>query len=154
VNGKLETVEGHPALRFERRLGHSVERVWQAITDPEELSHWFPAKEELRISESDPPRVLAGTWYGDPLRFELRAEGEECVLVFTHTFAGRETAARDAAGWDRCFARFDALLEGRQLSEADSLQAWPEAHESYAERFGVDPRIGREAFAKYHSRQQ
>ncbi|HEX8073920.1 MAG TPA: SRPBCC domain-containing protein [Thermoleophilaceae bacterium] len=42
MNGTLETIDGRPALRFERRLPHSVERVWRAITEPEELKAWFP----------------------------------------------------------------------------------------------------------------
>jgi hypothetical protein len=75
------------------------------------------------------------------------------VLLFSHAFSGREKAARDAAGWDCCFARFDALLAGKPISEADSLQAWPESHEQYAERFGVDPELGRRAFAEHEARQ-
>ena len=39
--GRQEIVDGRPALRFERRLNHSVERVWRAVTDPAELARWF-----------------------------------------------------------------------------------------------------------------
>jgi uncharacterized protein YndB with AHSA1/START domain len=148
------TLEDGPKLRFERRYSHSVERVWRAITEPGELRHWFPGGDEgLEVTENDPPRVLAGTWYGEELRFELHPDGDGCVLVFTHAFDDRARAARDAAGWDRCFARFDALLDGEPMSEADSLEAWPEMHERYAEQFGVDPEVGRKAFAE-HPRQQ
>ena len=83
------------------------------------------------------------------MRFELRHDGDGCVLVFTHTFSERDTAARTAAGWERCFARFDALLAGAPLTEGDSLAAWPEAHERYAVAFGVDPELGRRAFAEH-----
>jgi hypothetical protein len=72
---------------------------------------------------------------------------------FTHAFADRERAARDAAGWDRCFAHFAALLAGEPMSEADSLQAWPETHERYAVQFSVDPELGRKAFAEHHTQQ-
>jgi hypothetical protein len=139
-------------IRLERRYQHSPERVWKAITDPDELQHWFPPNEPLQVTESDPPRLLCGTWYGDALRFELRPDGDGCVLLFSHTFAERAKAARDAAGWDRCFARFDALLAGAPISETDSLAAWPETHERYAERFGVDPTLGRETYAEYQAR--
>jgi hypothetical protein len=37
MTGTLETIDGRPALRFERRNSHSVERVWRALTDPSEL---------------------------------------------------------------------------------------------------------------------
>jgi uncharacterized protein YndB with AHSA1/START domain len=41
MNGRLITVEARPALRCERRLAHSVERVWRAISEPEELRRWY-----------------------------------------------------------------------------------------------------------------
>ena len=36
--GRQETFDGRPALRFERRLAHSQERVWRAISEPAELA--------------------------------------------------------------------------------------------------------------------
>jgi uncharacterized protein YndB with AHSA1/START domain len=42
VNGSLLSEGGRYVLRFERHLGHSVERVWRALTEPSELAHWFP----------------------------------------------------------------------------------------------------------------
>jgi uncharacterized protein YndB with AHSA1/START domain len=153
MNGILETVDDRPALRFERRLDHSVERVWRAITDPAELRNWFPPEEAMTVTESDPPRLLAGTWFGDRLRFELRPDGDGCVLVFSHIFDDRDTAARSAAGWDRCFVRLDALLAGEAVSEADSLEGWSEVHERYAEEFGVDPEVGRRALAEHPTQQ-
>ena len=138
-----------PTLRLERRYRHPVERVWRAITDPDELARWFPPDAPLEVTQSDEPHLLAGTWFGDPLRFELRPDGEGCVLVFTHAFEDRDTAARTGAGWDRCFARLDALLADRVMSEAESLADWPAVHERYAERFEVDPELGRRAYAEH-----
>jgi uncharacterized protein YndB with AHSA1/START domain len=143
------TLEDGPRLRLERRYDHRVERVWRALTDPDELDNWFPPGEDLQVTESQPPRLLAGSWYGDELRFELTPDGDACVLVFTHAFADRAKAARDAAGWDRCFARFEALLRGAPMSEAESLARWPDVHERYAADFGVDPELGRKAIAEY-----
>jgi hypothetical protein len=93
--------------------------------------------------------VLELLWFGDALRFELRPDGDGCVLVFTHAFADRETAARSAAGWDRCFVRLVALLDGDPIDARSSLEHWPELHERYAERFGVDPELGRKAYAEH-----
>jgi uncharacterized protein YndB with AHSA1/START domain len=143
------TLEEGPQLRFERRYRHPIEHLWRAITDPDELGQWFPSGEPLEITDSDPPRLLAGTWFGDALRFELRPDRDGCVLVFTHAFDDRDTAARTGAGWDRCFARLDAVLAGHPMSEADSLADWPAVHERYAQRFGVDPERGRRAFAAH-----
>ena len=153
MNGTLETADDRHTLRFERQLGHSVERVWRAITEPGELGNWFPPEEALTVTESDPPRLLEGTWFGDKLRFELTPDNDGCTLVFTHTFADRDTAARTAAGWDRCLARLDALLAGEPLGEKESLEEWPEVHERYAEEFGVDPELGRQALAEHPTQQ-
>lgn len=142
------TLDDGPVLRLERRYDHPVERVWRAITDPDELHHWFPGA--LEITESDPPRLLFGSWQGDgTLRFELRPEGEGCVLTFTHAFTERDQSALTAAGWDRCFARLDALLAEQPMSETASLTAWPDVHERLATTWGVDPEIGRRAYAEH-----
>jgi uncharacterized protein YndB with AHSA1/START domain len=143
------TLADGPALVLERRYGHPIERVWRAISEADELDAWFPSGEPLEVSESDPPFLLAGTWFGEALRFELRPDGDGCVLVFTHAFADRDTSARTAAGWDRCFARLDALLAGRPMSESVSLETWLDVHERYADAFGVDPEIGRSAYAEH-----
>jgi hypothetical protein len=152
-DGKLETIDGRSVISFERRYEHAVERVWKAISEPDEWLHWFPPGGDLTVIDNQPPRLLALSWFGDELRFELRPDGEGCVLLFSHAFADREKAARDAAGWDRCFVRFDALLAGEPIGEADSLKAWPGTHERYAERFGIDPELGRKTFAEYQARQ-
>src|SRR5436305_13572522 len=123
--GTYDTIDGRPALRFERRLSHPVDVVWRAITESDELEHWFPSKvkvEDLRagaemtfefedmpldapstmtgrVTEFDPPRLFAFTWGEDHLRFELEpVRGEDaCVLRLTVVLDAREKAARDAA---------------------------------------------------------
>ena len=43
LDGELITIDERPALRFERRYPHPVERVWRAVTEPDELAAWFPS---------------------------------------------------------------------------------------------------------------
>jgi uncharacterized protein YndB with AHSA1/START domain len=96
--GAYDTIENRPALRFERRLAHPVDVVWRAITESDELEHWFPSKVEVetlrpgaemtfrfehmplegapttitgRVTEFEPPRLFAFYWGADHLRFEL-----------------------------------------------------------------------------------
>ncbi len=141
-------LEEGPTLRLERRYDQSVERVWRALTEPDQLRQWFPG--ELEIQHSEPPYVLIGAWQGDrTLRFELRPEGHGCVLTFIHTFADRDQAALAGAGWDRCFARLDALMAGQAMSEAASLAAWPDVHDRLAAAWGIDPGIGRAVYAEH-----
>jgi uncharacterized protein YndB with AHSA1/START domain len=48
--GTVEEVGGKRVLRFERRLDHPVEKVWAALTEPEQLAGWLAAAEELDVA--------------------------------------------------------------------------------------------------------
>jgi uncharacterized protein YndB with AHSA1/START domain len=136
ANGTVETVNGRLVLRYERRLAHSPERVWRAITEPDELGKWFPAAVELElavggklrftfrekdvdspdgeVTELDPPRVFAFDWGGENLRFELQPEPGGCLLVFTNTLDDRSKLARVGAGWHLCLDVLEVNLDGRE----------------------------------------
>jgi uncharacterized protein YndB with AHSA1/START domain len=44
ADGVMEVREdGRYVLRFERRLPHPPDRVWPALTEPDQLRQWFPA---------------------------------------------------------------------------------------------------------------
>ncbi|MGH3993115.1 MAG: SRPBCC domain-containing protein [Pseudonocardiaceae bacterium] len=58
--GSHETVGGQPAVRFQRRLAHPVERVWRAVTDPEQLGSWFPCRVEVDLRPGGPMRFDFG----------------------------------------------------------------------------------------------
>lgn len=155
MDGTLHIVDGRPMLRFERRLAHPVGKVWRAITDPAELPHWFPWQVELEpriggtmrfthptgaatapdavITEWDPPRVFAYRWNDGELRWELRADGDGCVLVFTHSFAELPPAAKFAAGWHLSLDALDAVLSGRPVS----AQGWADLNDGYVRAFGL-----------------
>jgi uncharacterized protein YndB with AHSA1/START domain len=167
MNGTLVTVDDRPALRFERHLDHSVERVWRAVTEPQELERWFVAPvdwtpeqgeriDEMgqtgEVTELEAPRLIAWTWSGQLFRFELEPDGDGCVLAFTHVFDNRAEAAQHAAGWETYFKRLDAHLAGGHLSEKDAHEDVGEMHEAYAEAFGLDPGVGRRAIAEIQAR--
>lgn len=154
MNGTYLELDGRPALRFERSIPHSVERVWQAITEPDELRLWFPAAVEFEprvgaamtftfdaadappmdgeVTQLDPPRVFAFDWEGDELRFELEQAGDGCRLLFTHFLSERNQAARDAAGWEVRLRELDRLLAGEEV-EPPGMEATPEWRDLYEE---------------------
>jgi uncharacterized protein YndB with AHSA1/START domain len=68
-----------------------------------------------RITELDPPRVLAFDWGPENLRFELRPEPHGCLLVFTNTLDDRSKLARVGAGWHLCIDLLEAELDGRAV---------------------------------------
>jgi uncharacterized protein YndB with AHSA1/START domain len=152
MNGTLNTVDGRPALRFERRLAHPVERVWRAVSEPPELSQWFvapvPWKPESgetfeahgqrgEVLDLEAPSVLAWSWAGELFRFELSADGDGCLLVFTHVFDDPPLGAQHAAGWDGYLDRLGAHLEGRHLSEEQAYEGVAERNARYAEQFAA-----------------
>jgi uncharacterized protein YndB with AHSA1/START domain len=162
TDGTLKTIDGRPALRFERTLPHPVERVWRAISEPAELERWFPAAADWtpatgetfeayggkgEVTEVDAPHRLAWTFGGERYSFELSAEADGCRLIFTHVFDDRTRAAQTAAGWDTYLSRLEPHLAGGYLSEEDAHRPWEELHERYAEQFGVDPTPGRQFLA-------
>ncbi|OJY25010.1 MAG: hypothetical protein BGO98_08355 [Myxococcales bacterium 68-20] len=104
--------------RFERRLPHRPEKVWRALTDARELARWFPASvegereegaslrfvfrdgepdAEGRITECEPPRVLAYTMGAETLRWELAPIPEGTLLVFTTEVKVASAPANDNA---------------------------------------------------------
>ena len=166
MDGTLETIDGRPALRFERRLPHSVERVWRAVSEPAELERWFPAAADWtpaagetfeaagmtgEVTEVDAPHTLAWVFNGERYRFQLSAEEGGCRLVFTHVFDDRTRAAQTAAGWDAYFSRLEPHLAGGFVSEEEAHEPWEDVHEHYAERFGVDPAPGRQFIAAHRA---
>lgn len=158
TDGTLETIDGRPALRFERTLPHPVERVWRAVSVPAELERWMPAAVDwtpaagetievhgaiCAVTEVDAPRRLAWTYAGQHHSFELTADDGGCRLVFTHVLDDRALAAQTATGWHAYLSRLEPHLADGHLPEEEAHTGWAETHERYAERFGVDPRPGR-----------
>ena len=154
MTGSQVTVDGGPALRFERRLDHSVERVWRAVTEPAELARWFvsevpwkPAAGEVfeaggdagRITAFEPPRLIAWTWGAERYSFELTADGDGCVLVFTHVFNPQLGPSwQHAAGWETYFSRLDAHLAGGFQTEEEAHRGIAGLIKRYREAFGAD----------------
>jgi uncharacterized protein YndB with AHSA1/START domain len=153
--GTYETIDGRPAVRFERRYPHPVERVWGAVTDPAQLAQWFPNTVEVdlreggrmhfefpdgemepmegSVTELDPPRRFSFTWGDEHLHIELEPDGDGCRMRFTHVLSTREQAARDAAGWHVCLDRLEQLLAGAagEAPGPEPTSEWGEHYEAY-----------------------
>ena len=157
MHGIYSTVDDRPALTFERRLAHPVERVWRAVTDPAELAHWFPSAVsgdvapggtltfeftegdmtlDGEVVELEPPRRFAFTFGDDVLRIELEPDGDGCLLRFSCLFDDPERAARDAAGWHVCLDLLETHLGGAATDAPGSepTPEWRELYEDYQRR--------------------
>lgn len=155
MDGDLEQVGEKWRLRFTRRLRHPVDRVWTALTDPDDLKAWFPdgIEGEWQVGATltfgpagmdaftgevrvvDPPRALEFSWGTDLLRFELAEADGGCTLTLFDTIDEVGKAARDSAGWHVCLDKLDAHLDGTSPPWSDG-DRWKELNPAYAEKFG------------------
>jgi hypothetical protein len=105
--GTYETVDGRPALRFER-----------TELDPPRRFAFSWGDEELRFE------------------LEPSAGGEGCVLRFTHILSERDRAARDAAGWHACLDELEKRLAGTPATAPGTspTEEWREHYEEYTRR--------------------
>jgi uncharacterized protein YndB with AHSA1/START domain len=150
----LLTAGTRPVLRFERHLPGSVETVWRAATDPDEMRAWFPTRIEIdewkvgaklthHFDEHDidplpgtviqwhPPHRVSFTWGEDTITFELTgAPDGGTIFVLTEELSAAH-AARNAAGWDTCL---DRLQFGREI------ELWTPRFERYVVAF--EPVLG------------
>jgi uncharacterized protein YndB with AHSA1/START domain len=157
--GELEREGDTVLLRFRRRLAHPPEQVWRALVEPEHLAAWFPttidgeraAGARLRFRHRDdlvepmdgqmlafePTSLLEFRWGPDVLRFELEADGDGTLLLFTDTLEEIGKAARDGAGWHECLDRLVYELAG-QAQPGASGDRWREVHAGYVDRLGPE----------------
>ena len=158
--GMIEQIDdGRWRLRFTRILGHPQTKVWRAVTEPEQLTQWFPSTIEgdraagapLRFAfpndladpiggemlAYDPESLIEFRWGPDVVRIELRplAEGTELTLLDTLEEHGK--AARDGAGWHTCLDALEAALAGEDDSRSH-MNTWAEVHPHYVESFGPE----------------
>ncbi len=140
--GTLETRGDRSLLRYERHLKHPIDRVWRAITDPDEIVRWLAAAEidleragrvrlewlntdehgersehavaEGRITELDPPRlVVYDTDVHGVLRWELHEEGTGTRLDLTVDIAlPEDNVTENRSGWHVHLDFLEDALEG------------------------------------------
>jgi uncharacterized protein YndB with AHSA1/START domain len=158
--GTLEELDdGRFQLRFTRTLTHPQDTVWRAITEPEQLAHWFPTTIEgeraagapLRFSfpggeappfegemvAFEPPSLMELRWGPDIVRLELRPTATGTELTLLDTLDERGKAARDGAGWHACLDSLEAALSG-DPDARDRMGVWREVTAHYVESFGPE----------------
>jgi uncharacterized protein YndB with AHSA1/START domain len=131
--------DGTFTLRFERHYSHSIDRVWQAISDPAQIALWFgelrkpysaQGTYELYFSEGNssvvgtvrtiqPKTLLEYTWEhvtvpATIVRWELSEEGPSSTkLLLVHSQLRKNMHAY-AGGWHLHLDLMEEVIEGRQ----------------------------------------
>jgi uncharacterized protein YndB with AHSA1/START domain len=154
--GTLIDHEGRPAVRFRREFTQPAGRVWDAITKPDDLAHWFPFKVRMEpkvggaiefyddpkqpdfhssgtILIYQPPTQLAYSWQASELHFMIETTGDGCVLTLTEVLEARDTAARNAAGWEVCLGELVKHLAGQKAEgpHSESAESWRHHYDEY-----------------------
>ena len=150
-----------------RELRHSPAMVWEALTDPAQLSEWAPFDAdrnlaavgpvkmsmartpkphvfETAVTRADAPSLLKYSWGGSDLRWELEPLGSGTRLTLWHNI-DRRFISWGAAGWHISFDVLDHLLSGTPIdriagAEAMKVSGWQRLNAEYAKRFGIEPR--------------
>jgi len=144
-----------------RQLGHSPERVWQALIDPVQLREWAPfvvdgslgsvgstvnltwvgnpAPQPTTVTRADPPTLLE---YGD-IRWELAPSAGGTRLTLWHSI-DRRFISWGAAGWHIAFDVLDRQLAGAPIGRIvgpDVMKhaGWQRLVGEYAKLFGSEP---------------
>lgn len=129
------TIDADGVLRFERRYDATVEEVWSALTDPDQLARWFfrqtieprvggatvfhwgDNRSEGTVLEYEPPKTLAYEWGGEDgqpwrVRWQLTPDGDGTMLVFQHFLPDAVRDGSLAPGWHWHLDRLDGHLGG------------------------------------------
>ena len=166
ADGTLVVAGEIAVIAFERRLGHPVEAVWAALTDPDELAAWLgpgtlepreggrvsirtgpgdrPARQRMisgRVLAWDPPRVLEHEWIQPGLdisvvRYELEADAGGTILRLTHRRSVAPGATGGRAGWHAYLDRLAARLDRLPVP------AWSERRAEVQDAYGEAPLHG------------
>ncbi|MFD1536277.1 SRPBCC family protein [Nonomuraea guangzhouensis] len=159
-----EATEDRWTLVFTRDLRHPPEKVWAALTEPEQLAAWAPYTADRDLSKAgdatltmiddensqdlaaevvrvEPPTLLEYTLGTDLLRWELAATDTGSRLTLRHTVKDRDWLPKVAAGWHICLDVAEKLLDGRPIPPIRGAAAvkfgWSELNDQYARKFGI-----------------
>ncbi|WP_043670119.1 SRPBCC family protein [Streptomyces xylophagus] len=147
--------DGRPAVRFSRTYDQLLDRVWQFVTDPDELAQWFPSRAEFdlrpggtvtfsgdpnmpestgRVLAVEAPRNLSFEWGGDELHFDLEeVEEKRTRFTLTNVLSAANTASRNGAGWEVCLTALDAKAHGARVEgpHAGAGASWKAFYDGY-----------------------
>jgi uncharacterized protein YndB with AHSA1/START domain len=153
-------------LVFVRQLAHSPDKVWTALTDPEQLRAWAPFDSNRDLStpgdatlsvvnadgshaqdapatvmRAERPTLLEYTWGNDVLRWELVGSNTGTRLTLHHTLTDRDMLPKFAAGWHICLDVADRFMSGTPVGRivADNAlnYGFQDLEKGYTNRLGL-----------------
>ncbi|HZC44233.1 MAG TPA: SRPBCC domain-containing protein [Acidobacteriaceae bacterium] len=131
-NDSIATLETLYRLDWDRAYSQSLERVWRAISNAEEITAWmkFPTQLEPRVGgkvhidfsaqgalegivcDFEPPHLLIYTWGDSLVNWKLEGGAAETKLHFSHVGVRPELLAGLGAGWHAFLGQLEDYLTG------------------------------------------
>lgn len=144
-----------------RELRHPPERVWQALTDPEQLKHWAPFNADgnlgtagavvrlstvgtpqatdAQVKRAEFPHLLEFDWGGHDVRWELEDFNGGTRLTLWASI-NRQYVSMGAAGWHICLDVMVRFVDGDPIGrlvgpELMKDERWQRLNSEYAKLF-------------------
>lgn len=149
-----------------RVLSHRPEKVWKALTDPEQLRQWAPfdadrnlgvvgtatlttvgapapMASQSQITRADAPALLEFTWGDHDIRWQLEPHGHGGTRLTLWHNIDRRFIAMGAAGWHVCLDVLDRSLGDHPIgrivgADAMTFDGWQRLHAEYATQFQIE----------------
>lgn len=136
-NDSIAAVETIYRLDWERSYRQPLERVWNAISNAEEITAWmkFPTRLEPRVGGKvhidfssqgslegivcnfEAPHLLIYTWGDSLVNWKLEGDAAEAKLHFSHVGVRPELLAGLGAGWHAFLDQLEDHLTGSSRPE-------------------------------------
>jgi uncharacterized protein YndB with AHSA1/START domain len=157
--GTVVERDGNRYLRFRRTLAHPVQKVWDALVDPDQMIKWLAEQKRFdpraggdielawtnggpevsgKITAIDPPYLLEHTleWSEDGTMVQFSWQLEPTpdggtVLTFEHE-VHEPFERKDISGWHSHLDLLEEALDGG--APEFTREAWEEIDARYAER--------------------
>jgi uncharacterized protein YndB with AHSA1/START domain len=138
--------------RFDRQLDHSVETVWGALTENDQVEKWMSNLEmqdlrkdgtikfnmndgsgesfDMKIRDFRESAVLDFEWGDGWVRFEVSPEKDGCSLVLKESIRPvNDHTSKDLAGWHVFLDMLIDLLDGQYKDFP--MDEWEKWHKEY-----------------------
>jgi uncharacterized protein YndB with AHSA1/START domain len=162
----LDIRDGRSTVVFTRDFADAPDRVWIALTDPEQLALWAPHTADRNLSSvgkvvftmlggvddgtpafdvpgavliAEKPSTLEHSWGTDVLDWRLDALDESAGsrLTLRHTLSDAGMASAVAAGWHLCLEVADTVLAGKPTSPVRGADALKHGWPGLNERYAA-----------------
>ncbi|MEH6945371.1 SRPBCC family protein [Bacillus sp. JJ722] len=148
----IEKVDNGYIARYDLPLKHSVNKVWSALTQNDQLKHWMSNLQvevlgikgnirfnyndgsgnflNMKITDFKESSLLEFEWGEGRVRFEVIPMSADSLLVLKEYLPTlNDHTPKDLAGWHVCLHMLSALLDGNIMEfPKDEWEQWYEKY--------------------------